>query len=103
MSDAPAQDIRFVIVHRPGPDWVAGKSMFELPGLGEHIAHYRKLQAQGKLLAGGPFLDGFAAGMMIPQAGLSRQEIGDFAQADPAVKSGLLLAEVHPWLVGMTQ
>ena len=95
------QDIRFVIVHRPGPNWVSGKSMFEQPGLGEHIAHYRKLLEAGKLLAGGPFLDGFAAGMMVPQAGQSESEIREFAAADPAVKAGLLVAEVHQWLVGM--
>jgi uncharacterized protein YciI len=75
--------------------------MFEQPGLGEHVAHYRRLLEAGKLFAGGPFLDGFAAGMMVPQAGLSETEIGEFAAADPAVASGLLIAEVHPWLVGM--
>ena len=95
------QDIRFVIIHRPGPNWLPGKSMFEQPGLEQHIAHYRELLHQGKLLAGGPFLDGFAAGMMIPQAGQSESEIREFAAADPAVEGGLLTAEVHRWLVGM--
>ena len=95
------QDIRFVIIHRPGLNWIAGKSMFEQPGLSEHIAHYRGLLEAGKLLAGGPFLDGFAAGMMIPQAEQSESEITEFAAADPAVRSGLLVAEVHKWLVGM--
>lgn len=95
------QDVRFVIIHRPGPSWKAGLSMFEQPGLGEHIAHYRQLLSAGKLLAGGPFLDGFAAGMMVPQAGQTEQEIKEFAAADPAVKAGLLIAEVHQWLVGM--
>ena len=95
------QDIRFVIVHRPGPNWVAGKSMFEQPGLADHIAHYRRLHDAGKLLAGGPFLDGFAAGMMVPEPGQSEDEIRSFAQDDPAVRGGLLVAEVHAWLVGM--
>lgn len=75
--------------------------MFEQPGLGEHVAHYRQLLAAGKLLAGGPFLDGFAAGMMIPEPGQTEQEVNAFAQADPAVQSGLLVAEVHAWMVGM--
>jgi uncharacterized protein YciI len=95
------QDIRFVIVHRAGPKWISGKPMFEQPGLGEHIAHYRQLLEAGKLLAGGPFLDGFAAGMMVSQPGQSEEEIREFAELDPAVKGGLLVAEVHPWLVGM--
>ncbi len=95
------QDIRYVIIHRPGPQWVAGKSMFEQPGLEHHLAHYRHLHDAGKLLAGGPFLDGYAAGMMIPEPGLSEHVIVEIAQADPAVLAGLLIAEVHPWLVGM--
>jgi hypothetical protein len=96
------QDIRFIVIHRPGPRWEAGKPVFEQPGLGEHIDHYRQWLLQGKLAAGGPFLDGQpAAGMMIPQPGLGEAEVRAFAAADPAVQSGLLMAEVHRWLVGM--
>ncbi len=98
---APARDVRFVIVHKPGPAWIAGKSPFEQPGIQAHIDHYRQLHAQGKLVLGGPFVDATAGGMMVPEAGLAEQEIVDFAQADPAVKSGLLQVEVRPWLVGM--
>jgi len=98
---APARDVRFVIVHKPGPNWVAGKSPFEQPGIQAHIEHYRQLLAQGKLLLGGPFIDAAAGGMMVPEAGLAEQEIVDFAQADPAVRSGLLLVEVRRWLIGM--
>ena len=95
------KDIRYVVIHTPGPKWVAGKSFFEQPGLDLHIAHYRQLLEQGKLMAGGPFPQGPAGGMMIPEPGLSEQEITAFANADPAVVSGLLIAEVRPWLVGM--
>jgi len=96
-----ARDTRYLVVHRPGPAWVAGKSPFEQPGIGEHIAHYRQWQQQGKLVLGGPFMDGAAGGMMIPEAGLSEAEVREFAAADPAVKSGLLLVELRPWLIGM--
>jgi uncharacterized protein YciI len=96
------QDIRFVVIHRPGPRWDPGKPIFEQAGLAEHIAHYRQWLQQGKLMAGGPFLDGDpAAGMMIPVAGVPEEEITAFAAADPAVQSGLLKAEVLRWLVGM--
>lgn len=100
-AQTPARDVRHVIVHTPGPAWVAGKSPFDQPGIQEHVAHYRQLQQQGKLALGGPFLDAAAGGMMISEAGLSVREISEFAQADPAVKSGLLRAEVRPWLIGM--
>ena len=55
----------------------------------------------GKLELGGPFMDSAAGGMMIPAAGLGEDEIRKFAQDDPAVRSGLLRAEVRPWLIGM--
>lgn len=100
-AERPARDVRFVIVHTPGPTWVPGKSPFEQPGLQAHVDHYKQLQAQGKLVLGGPFLDGAAGGMMVPAAGLAQKEIEDFAQADPAVRGGLLRAEVRPWLIGM--
>lgn len=100
-STAAAHDVRFVIVHRPGPAWIAGKSPFEQPGIQAHIEHYRQLQTQGKLVLGGPFIDASAGGMMVPEAGLPEQEIVDFAQADPAVRSGLLQVEVRRWLIGM--
>jgi len=56
---------------------------------------------QSKLALGGPFLDDRAGGMMIPEASLTEDEIIAFANADPAVASGLLRAEVRPWLAGM--
>lgn len=95
------KDIRYVIIHSPGPQWVAGKNMFEQPGLQEHVDHYRRLFEAGKLALGGPHLDAQGGGMMIPQAGVAEQELREFAQADPSVKSGLLVATVRPWLVGM--
>lgn len=98
---SPMKDIRFVIVHSPGPKWEPGKSMFEQDGLQAHVDHYRQLFADGKLALGGPFMDASGGGMMIPMPGVSQQELEAFAQADPSVRSGLLKAEVRPWLVGM--
>jgi uncharacterized protein YciI len=95
------KDIRYVVFHSPGPKWIAGKTLFEQPGLDLHLAHYRQLLEQGKLMAGGPFMDAAGGGMMIPEPGLSEAEITAFAKADPAVKSGLLKVHVRQWLVGM--
>jgi uncharacterized protein YciI len=97
------KDIRFVVIHLPGPKWVPGKSLFEQAGVREHVEHYRKLLEEGKLALGGPHLDAKAGGMMIPAAGVSEAEVEAFAAADPAVVSGLLLAEIRPWLIGMSQ
>ena len=97
----PRRDVRYVVLHNPGPQWDKAKGPFEQPGLQEHINHYRKLLQDGKLELGGPFMDSAAGGMMIPAAGLGEDEIREFAQDDPAVRSGLLRAEVRPWLIGM--
>ena len=36
------KDIRYVVFHRPGPAWLAGKTMFEQPGVRAHVEHYRR-------------------------------------------------------------
>ena len=95
------RDVRYVIVHAPGPKWKVGLPLFEQDGVQEHIAHFRKLLEAGKLQLGGPFLDEHAGGMMIPAEGLSESEIVEFANADPSVVSGLLRVAVRQWLVGM--
>lgn len=94
-------DIRYVVMHRPGPRWQADVPLFEQQGLQAHVEHYRQLLAQGKLALGGPFLDAAAGGMMVPTAGLDETEIRTFAAADPAVVSGLLTFELRQWMVGM--
>jgi uncharacterized protein YciI len=95
------RDIRYVVFHSPGPRWQPGKPLFEQDGVQDHVNHYRPWAESGKLAMGGPFLDGAAGGMMIPSEAMPQAEIEEFAQADPAVRSGLLVAQVRPWLVGM--
>jgi uncharacterized protein YciI len=97
------KDIRFTVIHTPGPNWIPGKSLFEQAGVREHVDHYSALLEAGKLALGGPHLDEKGGGMMIPAQGVSAEEVAAFAAADPAVKSGLLAAEVRPWLIGMSQ
>jgi uncharacterized protein YciI len=96
------KDIRFVVFHKTGPRWLAGKTLFEQPGVMDHIAHYKKLLEAGKLALGGPHVDDAGGGMMIPAAGVTESEIAAFAAEDPAVMSGLLTFEVRPWLIGMS-
>lgn len=95
------RDIRFVVIHSPGPRWQGGVPLFEQTGLQAHVDHYRQLLDEGKLVLGGPFLDAAAGGMMIPKPGLTEAEITAFAHADPAVADGLLKVEIRQWLVGM--
>ena len=95
------RDVRFVVVHLPGPKWAPGVPVFEQDGVQAHVDHFRTLFAQGKLALGGPFFSPGAVGMMIPEPGVTREEMEAFAAADPAVTSGLLAFEIREWLVGM--
>ena len=83
----------------PGPKWVADKGPMEQPGIGEHAANMGALLQRKVLWCGGPFLDG-AGGLAVFRAA-SLEEATRIASEDPAVASGLLVPEVHPWLLVM--
>jgi len=100
MSDQEPQ-IYFVVFHRPGPNWQPGVDFREQPGIGEHVAHYAQLHAEGKLAMGGPFLAADRGGMMVAVPEINSEELEAFAAADPAVQSGLLEYEVLPWYLPM--
>jgi uncharacterized protein YciI len=57
------------------------------------------VEAKGRLLIGGPFLDD-SGGMMVLKVG-SMDEAEAIAGADPAVKAGLLQVKVRPWLAAL--
>lgn len=93
--------IRYVVFHTPGPRWKHGVDFREQEGVGEHVQHYLKFHEQGKLELGGPFLLQDMGGMMVATKDVSQQELEAFAADDPAVKTGLLIYEVRPWLTAM--
>lgn len=93
---AIVKDIRFVVIHKPGPNWKPGVPAFEQVGLQQHVEHYRQLLDACKLVLGGPFVDDASGGMMIPEPGVSEDEMRNFATADSAVMSGLLQFELRP-------
>ena len=93
---------QLVVFHRPGPRWRKGAPLLEQDGVAQHVAHYRQLLDAGKLQMGGPFLDDEGGGMMIAVPGVDPAELRAFAEADPAVRGGLLTVEVRPWLMGMS-
>jgi hypothetical protein len=95
--------IRFVVFHRPGPSWQYGSDFREQLDVQDHVLHYQQLLQQSKLELGGPFLTPDLGGMMVTTKGITHDEIVTFATANPAVKSGLLIFEVHPWYTAMEQ
>ena len=101
MSNPNSRPIRYVVFHRPGPRWQPGVDFREQEGVREHVGHYLKLHEQGKLELGGPFLLQDAGGMMVATKEVSQDELEAFAADDPAVKAGLLIYEIRPWLTAM--
>ena len=95
------KDVRFIVVHTPGPSWKPGVPAFEQEGLQLHVGHYAKLLKAGKLLMGGPLMDEKSGGIMVAVPEVTEEELRKFATEDPAVQSGLLAFEVRPWLVGL--
>jgi uncharacterized protein YciI len=64
-----------------------------------HMGHIREMAAAGKLVLAGPFAeDGDLRGVFIFKVA-SIDEARALADADPAVKAGRLVADVHPWHV----
>jgi uncharacterized protein YciI len=62
-----------------------------------HMANIRRMAEAGKLLVAGPFSDdGTLRGMYVFQVG-SMEEAEKLVQTDPAVQSGRLRFELHPW------
>jgi uncharacterized protein YndB with AHSA1/START domain len=96
-----AQDVRYVVMFRPGPKWWKNTSFREQPGISEHVQHYRALRDKGWLDMGGPYLAPAEGGMMVPAAGMSEKDVRSYAANDPSVRSGVLRFEVVPWYVAM--
>jgi len=63
-----------------------------------HLANIERLAALGKLLVAGPFADnGEWRGVFIFKCG-SLEEALALASSDPAVQTGRLKVEIHPWM-----
>jgi hypothetical protein len=48
-----APDVRYVVMHRPGPAWQAGVDFREQPGVEAHRDHYAAMYARRQLEMGG--------------------------------------------------
>ncbi len=94
-TDAPAAARQlFLFQYAPGPAWRAGAPMRE-QGLGPHAAYMAQLQSEGRLFAAGGYAsdDG---GMAIVMAA-DEPEARAMLAADPAIVSGIFVAELHHW------
>ena len=80
-----------------GPNWETTKAEERNATVQKHIANVIGLLDSGKAIIAGPFNDGTnLAGIFIFRAA-SAEEARTWVDADPAVKAGFMVAEIHPW------
>ena len=82
---------------KKGPKWDATKEQERNSILQQHFANVMSLLDSGKAIIAGPMADDTdLAGIFILRAS-SATEAKTWVDSDPAVKSGLFSAEIHPW------
>jgi uncharacterized protein YciI len=81
-----------------GPKWEPGNTKGAAGNFrAEHGKYALSLLESGKAVIAGPFTDGGdIQGIYILRA-KSAAEAREWVESDPAVKSGLMVAEMHPW------
>ena len=62
-----------------------------------HMANIQRRQKMGKLVLAGPFLDAGDLRGIFLFAAESVEEAEELIATDPAIKSGRLVMELHPW------
>jgi len=82
---------------KKGPKWTDEQTPEKRKILHQHLINVLALLDSGKAVAAGPFGDDAdLAGIFILRAP-SAEEAKTWVDADPAVKAGLFIAEMHPW------
>ena len=84
----------FIVSFTPGPRWQEGADVFGQP-LDDHVDYLNDLYAAGAVVMAGPLADG-SGGLTILQCG-SPEEASALAANDPAVRDGILAADVKQW------
>lgn len=86
--------VAYLLIYRPGPAWLAGKPIADQP-LREHGRYMLSLYVKGSMKLAGPLTDdsGGAVLLVVP----TETEARDVIANDPAVKTGVLIPELHPW------
>ena len=84
----------FIVSFTPGSRWHRDADAFGQP-LDEHLGYLNGLYAAGVVVMAGPLADG-SGGVTILQCS-SPEEASSLAAQDPAVRDGILAADVKHW------
>lgn len=92
---AAPKPVYFLFVYSAGPAWKVGQPM-SVQGLAPHGMYMTRLFHEGVVLAGGPTTDPEGGGLAIVKA-KDVAEAKALLAADPAIKAGIMTAEVRNW------
>ncbi len=84
----------FVLLYRPGPNWVKGKPVSDQP-LKDHLDYMLTRNSEGIVTMVGPFEDS-SGGLGIVEAA-DIEEAQELVDWDPAIRQGTLTADVFEW------
>ncbi len=92
-------ELLYLVLIKKGPIWTPEETP-ELECLqAAHLAHIDATHSQGQLVAAGPIDDGSDLRGISVLRVESLEKARELAEADPAVRAGRLVVEVHPWYV----
>ena len=82
---------------KKGPKWSPEETEETKKVQAAHLANIQKLVDEGKMILAGPFLDEWEVRGIFVYKVDSMEEAIELTKLDPAVLSGRLSLEVHPW------
>jgi uncharacterized protein len=82
---------------KKGPQWDSIKEADRNAILKQHLGNVIEMLGSGRAVVAGPFGDHSDLGGIFIFRSASTDEAKTWVDADPAVKAGLLVAEMHPW------
>lgn len=86
----------YLVLLKSGPNRNQSKEEADSIQAG-HLAHIGKMAEAGVLQVAGPMGDNTALRGIFIFAVAEEEEVTEWVNRDPAVKSGRLVAEIHPW------
>ena len=95
-SDTSAMKVYYMVFLKSGP--TRNHTPEEAKKIQEgHMAHLDSLYANGLISLAGPFMDKDDIRGIVVYNIEGEAEVKRLAEADPAVKAGRLIVEIHPW------
>jgi uncharacterized protein len=82
---------------KKGPSWDTTNEQDRNSILKQHLENVISLLDSGKAVIAGPFNDSSHSGGIFILRAASAEEANAWVHADPSVKTGLMVAEMHPW------